>query len=619
MHNVSQSWVDNQENQLRKETLLRLSIFNQQVVPLHSEIDIWDTLNANKIACLELMAVHELDGRNTAKFHIKKSNLNFDNFHFKSNTPFWIRCYDGEGTMVYEEYSDDIGGIINNVELITFSPEYQSDVLEIYYACFGSQIELTNKDIQELNYNAHCSIINEDLPYHKITLKTIQKSFPLDYEVVMYAEVGYNDIQYIPLGCGYYYLDRNSYANDGFVQQYNFVDVISSMTHKFIYGRTSETNTYKVLVERALDNTVFANPITYPSFPARCVPNYDISNIPTTSTTNLPNERTCAEVLQLIAQASGLTLYVDEHNIIKFVKPETYTPYISDTNDMWLLEKPITTATEKVGKLSVSSSRLKVASTGNQGSFTPIIGMNHIELNGIYNITSPTSTLGVDVITYNYIMKDYSASVSQTISASEFEYRVKAQQVYVINADSQSNVSLELEIASQPDFTTVSNHCLYWLEKNQCQTLQVRYDSKYFLLDKIGSALKEYSDIVVEDLSATYGNGCKGTIKGRVMQERLLPPIIQNVENGGITIVNPNADYVELVMVLNDTEISQYGYSFKANETKTIWDNDLQNAYDEWVADGYGRKTDFFVYFEDGSGQEFAYLDSKNVIVFGGK
>ena len=622
MHNVRQNWVDNQESQLRKETLLRLSIFNQQVVPLYSEVDD-STYHANQVTCLELMAVHELDGRSSAEFTIKKTNLNFDNFHWKATSTFRIICY-SNGSVVYEGLSDDVSGVVNDVELIIFTPEFEEDVIDIYYACFGSLIELENKDIQELNYKAHCSVINEDLPYHKVSFKTIQKSFPLGYTVIMYAEVGYKGIQYIPLGCGYYYLDRNSYANDGFVQQYNFIDVLSTLTQKFVLDNTNNDG-YKSFVERLLSNKN-----SYVKMPF--VPNFDNSNLSTNFTMNgyrsSVYEKTIAQTLQMVAQASGLTLYVDEQNIINFVKPEVYTPYISDTNDMWLLEKPATTSDEKARRLTINAMKTEIAKEDNVNpiqlaSFVSVSGQQEyvVEINGIYTGLALSSGSFVYSSQNYLIIRQNNAGVTTNITARVQwgEPQVKNSMVYDIDLDGSAEYTLNLELGYNPDFAVVRNHYTYWLERNKSQTLQVRYDSKYFLLDKIESSLKEYSDFIIEDLSATYGNGCKGTIKGRVIQERLLPPIIQNVANGGITIVNPNADYVELVMILNDTEVSQYVYPFNANETKTIWDNDLQNAYDEWVADGYGRKTDFFVYFEDGSGQELAYLDSKNVIVFGGK
>lgn len=623
MHNVNQSWVDNQEKQLRKETLLRLSVFNQQVVPLYSEVD--DSgLHANQITCLELMAVRELDGRSSAEFTIKRANLNFDNFHWKATSTFRISCY-SNGSLVYEELSDDVSGTVNDVELIIFSPEFEEDVIDIYYACFGSLIELENKDIQELNYKAHCSVINEDLPYHKVSFKTIQKSFPLDYTVVMYAEVGYKGIQYIPLGCGYYYLDRNSYANDGFVQQYNFIDILSTLTQKFVLNNANN-GTYKSFVEMLLSNKN-----SYVKMPF--VPNFDNSNLSTSFAMNgyrsSVYEKTIAQTLQMVAQANGLALYVDEKNIIKFTKPQlSAVPYVADTNDMWLLESPATTSDERARRLTINAMKTEIEKEDNVNpiqlaSFVSVSGQQEYvaEINGIYTGLALSSGSFVYSSQNYLVIRQNSAGVTTNITAMVQwgEPQVKNSMVYDIDLDGTAEYTLNLELGYDPNFTAVSEHYTYWLARNRSQTLQVRYDSKYFLLDKIESALKEYSDFIIEDLSATYGNGCKGTIKGRVMQTRLLPPTIQNVENGGITIVNPNADDVELVMVLNDTEVSQYGYSFKANETKTIWDNDLQTAYNEWVDNGYGRKTDFFVYFEDGSGQELLYLDSKNAIVFGGK
>ena len=624
MHNVSTYWEDNQESQLRKKTLVELNVFNLGIIP--SKIT-WSGV-AGTINCVDLFAFEDLQDQDSITFEFD------DTFSFNGGD---IECEsrgNGEPTiLIYDNFDTllDSGEIpdvkarattYNNVyKIVIENDQTQSEIDIVYLSLFGS-VKLVNNDIEKMTYQAHCDVLNKDLPYHKVNFTTIQKSFPVGERVVGYFKIGYhtNYDEYIPLGCGYYYLDKqDGYKNDGFRQQYKFIDIISTLTQKYRFNNTTNYD-YQSLVSRIL--------ISPTQYIKSYVPNFDNSNLSTQPTMNIEwssvYEHTIAEVLQLVAQASGLVLYVDEKNIIKFKAIQANQAYIiTDTNDMWLLDKPITDELDKVKTLIVNGCKCEKefgsgGSSVNVGQFTTVSGQTryYVELEGIYTglgISSGTALYTSN----NYIVIQHTTPNTTVNINAGYRWttpKPKSSQQYSVLANGEFDYTLNLELAYFPLYTDVSNHYVGWLRKNKQHTLSIRLDPKYYVLDKLNSGFKEYGDFVIEDISAVFQNGYKGTFKGRIIEERLQAPIVY-VYSDRIEVVNPNG--VEVEWQSYDETSMMSSYTLSPNETKIIYytdDANLYYAYQNWVSLGI---TQYSCYFNDRN-LEQDYLDSKSVKIFGG-
>lgn len=639
MHNVSNAWKTNQNSQLRKKTDIKAYLFNGAKPDWARKYGALDF-----IYCKEAMSFSLVGTTNTIDFGFDtpiditfggQKGVKFD------ISPIYTDTTNHYSTQI--TLKDSSNNVIASFNLATIfiNPTTYQNVSTIEFKVIGNEagaiasarcryfsitkpIELDSGDIESLEYKAHADVLNKDLPYHKIVVKTIEKPIPLSV-MCAYFTIGYKGInngndEFIPLGCGYYYLDTASY--DEFKQQYTFKDIISSLTQKYIWGDLQATADYYTIASRALNSRFSFLSIDATArsrgVPTTCVPNHDISLVPFTNTTVFPNEKSVAETLQMIAQASGLTLYVNANNIISFVDTKT-TSITTDQNIFWILEKPKVSHSEKWRTLTINSYRYK-----NKGSeaITSIesgspLGVYFVDVKGAYsNIQSSHTKNAGDVFTYNFIEQNITQTTFNiTYTGVRFDLDIYYTSYYRSNAG-DTDFTLDLEIASDPDLGVVSSHYTYWLNHWHNLNLNVRLDPKY----TIGDVLKNdaYGSFIIEDIEATYNGGYSGAIKGRIITPKIKAPILKSKTITSATsysfeIYNPNTDYnVDLLVAYNGGTLS---FTISPLETITLdYSNASQLSTDvaNWLVENLSSDVNAYFEYEDDYG---SVVDSDNTIL----
>lgn len=626
MHAVSQDWVDNEEKQLSGKTDLRFQLFSIATPPVRC------VKNGNAVCnCLELFAVSNCSNANdyiTFYFAERYNRIVFNSNTYRDNKAnctieFW-------GTSLTPPFTPQLLLTINAGQDMPTS-SYLDNVQYVvvkgntkYMLLDGIKTELTNSDIVEATYKAHCSAINIDLPYHKVVFSTIEKSFPIYNALLGYFEVGYND-EYITLGCGYYYADKGGYKNDGFIQSYKFVDIISMLSQKYIFKNSSIYTMHDLLEMMLTPSTTYLTSIPELKY----VPNYVDGNYfdqnELLGYSNTPYNKTVAEVLQMVAQTKGAILYVDENNIIRFKSQQLIDfPTIHDTNDMWLLEKPVENVEESVKNLTVNFKRMAITDTPTPpeliGTYTGKtdyrIDLSQYGIVSLENVSGGTALISISSLNMVYITASGSSVQFDLVYINKHSQQVIETYDLAVSG-SGKNMILDIELCGTPSSNTLIQDVVDFLKLTTKQSMVVRFDSKYYVLDKLTSDYREYSDFIIEDIQTTYGQGSKGTIKGSVVKKRLRAPIVKDFNGLGIVIINPNPVSVRLTNYF-DTSVFQNTYNFEPLQERTILyssDTDLYLAYGLWQND---NDVSAYGYFDDGTGAETDYLDSKDTRLFGG-
>lgn len=625
MHNVSNAWKENQNSQLRKKTNIKGFIFvgeekvSRVVAGLPAPID-----NQCISVCPECLAFTHLSKGKHIDFELSSaitlkfgSDVSFDCAPLNSDTTLansiFITLYDGHSpsssTILLQK--TNLANLINTsttisgVEMIRFELDGNGNADELGICKYFSSkkpIELKSGDIETLTYRGHAKVLNENLPYQKITLRTIEKSLPYILNCA-YFEIGYDEIdngddEYIPLGSGYYYLDTANY--DEFKQQYVFKDTIASLTNPYIYKPfSSDLNlTITSLASRGLTTTVKL----YPNYK----PNFDFSSLGNTITAYIPMDKTVGEVLQMIGQADCKTLYLNEYNLITY-KDFRYSTILQDDNPVWILNKPKIVKGAKPKRLQVKTYSIR-RDTAQQFTITSFTATSsgYACLNfdkAYYLLTVNNRTLdqigGIDNITY---IEFYANSgTTYTIGASAYYEIVNAYaDVFTISSNGEADYTLDLYVVSTNVLGGYKDYYTYWLSKYYDLSLETRLDPKYTLLDILQS--DKYGAFIIEDIEATYNGGYRGRISGRIIEPKIKAPILKSrniasISNYTFEIYNPNTDFpVDLIVHYSSGDLT---YTIMPLETLELnHDNasDLEYAVGYWLDDDLTNEV--FCYFE---------------------
>ena len=630
MHNVSNAWKTNQNSQLRKKTDIKAYLFNGAKPDWARKIGALDF-----IYCKEAMSFSLVGTTNTIDFGFDtpiditfggQKGVKFD------ISPIYINTTSHYSTQI--TLKDSSNNVIASFNLATIfrNPTTYQNVSQIEFKVIGNEagaiarakcryfsitkpIELDSGDIESLEYKAHADVLNKDLPYHKIVVKTIEKPIPLSV-MCAYFTIGYKGInngndEFIPLGCGYYYLDTAGY--DEFKQQYTFKDTLKDLINPYVYKSYLGVNDLRSYASAGLYNPTN---ILYPVKKQ----NYDVSMISQTSSQYIPIDKTIAEVLQMIGQADCKTLFVDNSNIITYKDFRLSAPNIDD-NPFWLLEKPVVAQSEKARNLLMTayswqikyfnSAQVKetfatfTATQTGDASFRFEKGYYSATINGYAFTTNNV----------NYFETSVGSGITYNLEAlGEYYESAIESQNKTISQNGDTDYTLDIHFLKDVNFNDMFDYYTYWLGLWHNLNLNVRLDPKYTILDKIKS--DKYGTFIIEDIEATYNGGYSGAIKGRIITPKIKAPILKSKTITSSTsysfeIYNPNTDYdVDLLVAYNGGTLS---FTISPLETITLdYSNASQLSTDvaNWLVENLSSDVNAYFEYEDDYGN---VVDSDNI------
>ena len=655
MKNVSNDWINYFNQQLVGSTDIGITAFRNNNI---KRVDYF-SLTTAKCCCLEALGFSGSISSNASYVKITfKSPISTTNLLSKIKTSghytnlgiqLKLYCFNSSDTQVAELYFDYDDMNANSVsitssETISYAKLCidsstgigQTINLYIDYIYFNDIFNYNGKDYTNIQYKAHLSPTNADLPYHEITTTFLGNTI-FAVGTPMLFRVSIPD-EYIRLGCGYYYVKEVDYDRKSDKTKVVCVDLLSTLTQPYSWGLfnfshygivsgvgvwTNEQfydtdDTWQDLTTGDLIDIAFNSYKYYNHLPTICVPN-DIDKY-YDGTSGIPVNRTVAETLQLIAQAKGTLLYLNGDNKFRFYSLPTTTPYYYElpiinvktkvdvdkrdiVKDITIIEcatinesqyeNYITGAEEGIlgnwqidevldvddGKIKVNFEHAFSTLNGNdQESFTP-------------NATSSNFTT-ITAYERTYAMCYFEATPkASVISGNQLSYygyplavKEVSTQVYKINNEGVS-WTLKAELGHHTQ-RNAYNHLLNVAKSPRNFTTTVRFDPRF----EIGDFIRIYEDnenvfkCFLTDINMNYNGGFSAELKGLVWEADYLPPIIKSFTTFNhdgeyeLTVENPN-DYPTNLWFYHSTTQQGTGYiSFgrmEAFETKTYHDTDV--------------------------------------------
>lgn len=433
----------------------------------------------------------------------------------------------------------------------------------------GNGVDITSDEIKQLSYKAHVDVLNKDLPYHKIDLQTLKLYSPNDIQCALFF-VGYPSInEYVFLGCGYYYLQE--YKKQGINQILKFVDCLSTMTNLYCYSFPTQVSGYAepsfVIRWATHYHASFGlNATGWRSWlPTYNFQNVDYSSAKLTSVGRfIPRgNKSCAETLQKVALAYGLTLYVNGENQIVFEDLQAKS-HIYDSNKLWLMKSPKNDDLDKVGTLTRQSYKVGTYDSGKvlyqQDSGEVIENADRIlvldesyaygeslQINGHPSVSTGNGT-------FNTVKFVESQNVAITITNTVYNLTLCDRSKTTVFSGSDVNYNVVIDtVGLNEDAHLGIDYAVYWLNRmgNYGKTsINVRLDPKYDVCDILNN--EKYGEFVVCDINATYNGAYSGSLSGVARLPFIEAPIVSDIQtnNGCLEcdIFNPNDKELELTI-----------------------------------------------------------------------
>lgn len=576
MKQVSASWEQNQNAVLQAKNNVRLFVLNKQIIADDIYVDSGNCKIYSKNAFG--MYFDSNGGKIIANYNEAQSNLAMAYYKMLVGS-MRVEFYDGNygsGTMVssivINPSQEMVSCLAMNFKSIVFTATVETDVR---FFALGSAITFIDKDVFNLSYDAHIDILNRDLPYQKLTftINNIKKTYTYLTEfpknMPLYAEIGVKG-EYIMLGCGYYYLSNFEAKANGLEAKFEFVDTISTMSDKYRFGNMANNYTLGDLYLYALGQ--YAQIVKYPK---NVIANYkDFSNI---NKANLPNDRTNAEVLQMIAQASNTILHLDSENQIEMLSFDFANLSVYDYDTKNIISFPEYSKQENTRSIFIKNFYYpNGASSGDVGGgYWSSSNDAMVDLSGVHSsYTTNYGTIESLYSTYNFVYLTTTNTTPFTITASTFSLKEGVSYYQEVNKNGTSDFSLSLELLHKNnDLTQIGAYCYEWLRRNIVVDIETRINPAIELLDVIKF---DGQCICITDISYSYNGGLSGTMKGTVVSQDLIAPVISmltyDANSFSFRIKNPNNFDVRCAIYF-----SQLLYAFPINANQTLMIN--QNNY----------------------------------------